>query len=104
MKLAAAVLILLAPGRGTGTGTDSLAGRVRQLVDSYVSAYFERHPDEATLAGVAGVRHDRWPDNSPSGIAHSWLREDPWLPEPEAIHAESLAGPPGSPGAGIIRD
>src|SRR3989449_3180353 len=38
------VLILLA--QGGATGTDSLAGRVRQLVDSYVAAYFERHPDE----------------------------------------------------------
>src|SRR3989442_889487 len=104
MKLAAAVLILLGPGRGTGTGTDSLAGRVRQLVDSYVSAYFERHPDEATVAGVAGVGHDRWPDNSPSGIAHWWLREDAWLAELEAIHAESLAGRPEWTAAGIMRD
>src|SRR2546430_12848910 len=106
MKLAAAVLILLAPGRGTGTvtGMDSLAGRARQLVDSYVSAYLERHPDEATLAGVAGVRHDRWPDNSPNGIAHWWLREDAWLAELEAIHAESLAGRPEWTAAGIMRD
>src|SRR2546430_11036635 len=106
MKLAAAVLILLAPGRGTGTGTGMAqrAGRVGQLVDSYVSAYSERHPDEATLAGVAGVRHDRWPDNSPSGIAHWWLREDAWLAELEAIHAESLAGRPEWTAAGIMRD
>src|SRR2546422_988115 len=106
MKLAAAVMILLAQGRGTGTGrgTDSLAGRVRQLVDSYVTAYFERHPDEATLAGVAGIRHDRWPDNSPNGIAHWWLRENAWLAELEATHAESLAGRPEWTAAGIMRD
>src|SRR5437867_1506802 len=102
MKLAAAVLLLLAQGRGTGT--DSLAGRVRRLVDSYVAAYFERHPDEATLAGVAGVRHDRWPDNSPQGIAHWWLRENAWLAELEATHAESLAGRPEWTAAGIMRD
>jgi len=29
--------------------TDSLAAHVRQLADSYLVAYFERHPDEATL-------------------------------------------------------
>src|SRR2546422_5232459 len=92
MKLAAAVLLLLAQGRGTGT--DSLAGRVRRLVDSYVAAYFERHPDEATLAGAAGVRHDRWPDNSPQGIAHWWLRENAWLAGRAGSHAESLAGRP----------
>jgi len=102
MKLAAAVLLLLAQGRGTGT--DSLAGRVRRLVDSYVAAYFERHPDEATLAGAAGVRHDRWPDNSPQGIAHWWLRENAWLAELEATHAESLAGRPEWTAAGIMRD
>src|SRR2546427_3782740 len=94
MKLAAAVLLLLAQGRGTGT--DSLAGRVRRLVDSYVAAYFERHPDEATLAGAAAVRHDRWPDNSPQGIAHWWLRENAWLAELEVTHAESLVGRPRS--------
>jgi len=102
MKLAAAVLILLA--QGGARGTDSLAGRVRQLVDSYVAAYFERHPDEATLAGVAGVRHDRWPDNSPNGIAHWWLRENAWLAALEATHAESLAGRPEWTAAGIMRD
>ena len=102
MKLAAAVLILLA--QGGARGTDSLAGRVRQLVDSYVAAYFERHPDEATLAGVAGVRHDRWPDNSPNGIAHWWLRENAWLAALEATHAESLAGRPEWTAAGIMWD
>src|SRR5207245_10014376 len=90
MKLAAAVLLLLAQGRGTGT--DSLAGRARRLVDSYVAAYFERHPDEATLAGVAGVRHDRWPANSPHGIAHWWLPQNAWLAEPHVPPGASLAG------------
>src|SRR5437870_13717651 len=71
MKLAAAVLRLLAQGRGTGT--DSLAGRARRLVDSYVAAYFVPHPDVATLAGVAGVRHSRWPDNSPKPL-ELWCR------------------------------
>src|SRR5207247_5149007 len=102
MKLAAAVLLLLAQGRATGT--DSLAGRVRRLVDSYVAAYFERHPDEATLAGAAAVRHDRWPDNSPQGIAHWWLRENAWLAELEVTHAESLVGRPEWTAAGIMRD
>src|SRR5436309_10465832 len=102
MKLAAAVLLLLAQGRATGT--DSLAGRVRRLVDSYVAAYFERHPDEATLAGAAAVRHDRWPDNSPQGIAHWWLRENVWLAELEVTHAESLVGRPEWTAAGIMRD
>src|SRR6266702_3468319 len=40
---------------------DSLALRVRQLADSFVTAYSERHPDEATLDGVANEPHDRLP-------------------------------------------
>ena len=35
------------------TSGDSLAVRVRQLADTYLTAYFEQHPDEATLDGVA---------------------------------------------------
>ena len=58
---------------------DSLAARARQLADTYVVAYFERHPDEATLDGVAKGPHDRWPDNSPAALAHWQQREDAWL-------------------------
>src|SRR6266516_4285680 len=50
---------------------DSLALRVRQLADSFVTAYFERHPDEATLDGVANGPHDRLPDNSRDAIEGS---------------------------------
>ena len=55
MNLVAAVALVLAQGRDV----DSLADRVRQLADSYLAAYFERHPDEATLDGVAGGPDDR---------------------------------------------
>ena len=48
---------------------DSIAARVRQLADSYLVAYFDRHPDEATLDGVANGPHDRLPDNSPEALA-----------------------------------
>ena len=50
MNFVAAVALVLAQG----SGVDSLAGRVRQVADSYLAAYFERHPNEATLDGVAG--------------------------------------------------
>jgi hypothetical protein len=61
MMLALAVLMLQAE-------TDSLATKVRQLADSYLVAYFEQHPDEATAAGAAGTRHDRIPDNAPAAL------------------------------------
>ncbi len=100
MTLVAAVTILLAQG----SGTDSLATRVRQLADSYLAAYFERHPDEATLDGVADARHDRLPDHSPAATARWWLRENAWLAELERIEPASLAGRPEWIAYGIMRD
>jgi len=61
------------------TSDSSLATRVRQLADSYLTAYFEQHPDEATLDGVANTRHDKLPDNSPAALARWQQREDDWL-------------------------
>src|SRR4051812_35475095 len=74
MMLALALLVLQ-------TSTDSLATHVRQVSDSYLVAYFERHPDEATLDGVANAPHDRLPDNSPAASARWWRRENAWLAE-----------------------
>jgi hypothetical protein len=47
----------------------TLAVRMRQLADSYRVAYSGRHPDEATLDGMAAGPHDRLPDNSPAAMA-----------------------------------
>lgn len=96
----AAVAVLLAQA----SGTDSLATRVRQLADSYLAAYYERHPAAATLDGVAGVRHDRLPDNSPAATAQWWLREDAWLAELERIEPAPLVGRPEGIAYGIMRD
>jgi len=52
MTLALALLVLQA-------STDSVATRVRQTADTYLAAYFERHPDEATLDGVFGWTRER---------------------------------------------
>jgi uncharacterized protein (DUF885 family) len=90
MTLVAAVVLVLAQGRGV----DSLADRVRQLADSYLAGYFERHPDAATLDGVAGTRHDRLPDNAPSALAAWELREDVWLSELRGMDPAALAGRP----------
>jgi uncharacterized protein (DUF885 family) len=96
---AAVILVVLAQGRA-----DSLAARVRQLADTYLAAYFERHPDEATLDGVANTRHDRLPDNSPSVLERWRLREDAWLAELERIDPAPLAGHPERISYGIMRD
>jgi uncharacterized protein (DUF885 family) len=100
MTLAAAVVVLLVQG----SDGDSLATRVRRLADTYLAAYFERHPDEATLDGVTNVRHDRLPDNSPGATARWWRREDAWLAELEGIDPAPLAGRPEGIAYGIMRD
>ena len=82
---------------------DSLAARVRELADSYLAAYFERHPDEATLDGVAGVRHDRLPDESPAAVARWQAREDGWLADLRRIDRSALAGRPEWIAYGIMR-
>ena len=83
----AAALALLVQGK-----TDSLAARVKQLADSYLVAYFERHPDEATLDGVANGPHDRLPDNSPAALGRWQQREDAWLAQLKGINPGKLAG------------
>ena len=95
----AAVLIVLVQ-----SNTDSLASRVRQIADTYLTAYFERHPDEATLDGVANIRHDRLPDNSPSAVGRWRQREDAWLAELEGLDPAPLAGRPEGIAYGIMRD
>ncbi|HEY3221214.1 MAG TPA: DUF885 domain-containing protein [Gemmatimonadales bacterium] len=86
------------------TSSDSLAARVRQLADSYLTAYFERHPDEATLDGVANGPHDRLPDNSPAALARWQQREDAWLERLRRIRAGRLEGRPEGIAYGIMRD
>src|SRR5206468_1757478 len=83
---------------------DSLALRVRQLADSFVTAYFERHPDEATLDGVANGPHDRLPDNSPDAIARWQAREDAWLAQLRRINPRRIEGRPEAVAYGIMRD
>src|SRR5207249_3488284 len=83
---------------------DSLALRVRQLADSYLTAYFERHPDEATLDGVANGPHDRLPDNSPAAMTVWQKREDAWLSQLKRVNPRRLEGRPEAISYGIMRD
>ena len=96
--------LLAALGALQSNHPDSLAARVRQLSDSYVVAYFERHPDEATLNGVANGPHDRFPDNSPAAMARWQSREDAWLAQLKRIDAGKLAGRPEAIAYGVMRD
>ncbi len=83
---------------------DSVAARARQLADTYLVAYFERHPDEATLDGVARGPHDRWPDNSPQAMVQWQQREDAWLSRLKHIDVDKIEGRPEAIAYGIMRD
>ena len=48
------------------------------------TAYFERNPDQVTLFGVPGRRHDALPDNSLEALKAWQAREDGWLDEAQA--------------------
>jgi uncharacterized protein (DUF885 family) len=95
----AAVLLVLVQG-----SADSAAAPVRQLADTYLAAYFERHPDEATLDGVANGPHDRLPDNSPAALARWQQREDAWLAQLRRINSRRFEDRPEAVAYGIMRD
>ena len=96
--------MILALALALQANTDSLALQVRQLADTYLTAYFEQHPDEATLDGVANTRHDRLPDNSPEALAPWREREDAWLAALKKINPSRLAARPEGIAYGIMRD
>src|SRR5256885_8651152 len=97
-------IMILALALVLQTNSDSLAIRVRQLADTYLTAYFEQHPDEATLDGVANTRHDRLPDNSPAALTRWQQREDAWLAVLERIDPKRLSDRPEWVAYGIMRD
>src|SRR2546422_3237851 len=101
---AVALLLLAAAQRAAAQAdADSLAARMRKIADAYVAAYFERHPDEATLDGVAGVRHDQLPDNSPITRGRWQAREARGLAERQRMDPAPLVGRPEWTAYGVMR-
>ncbi|MEO8502183.1 MAG: DUF885 domain-containing protein, partial [Vicinamibacteria bacterium] len=69
--------------------------RVKAFADSFLSAYFDRYPEQATYYGVPGRRHDALTDNSLAAVQAWAAREDAWLKDlktidPRTIEAEPL--------------
>ncbi len=50
--------------------------RVKTLADAYLDGFFARNPDQITLYGVPGRRHDKLPDNSLNALRAWQARED----------------------------
>ena len=71
--------------------------RVRALADAYLEGYFRRNPDQVTLYGVPGRRHDALPDNSLDALRAWQAKEDAFLAQakqidPATIEASRLRG------------
>jgi uncharacterized protein (DUF885 family) len=68
--------------------------RVRALADTYLAAYFERFPEQATLYGVPGQPHTALTDNTPAAQKAWEAREDAWLADLKNIDPASITVPP----------
>lgn len=80
----------LACGTGDAGNSGSMPTNVNALADRYVAAYFDAFPHEATLAGAAGVTHDRLPDLSNATRMQWQATEDSILVALESIDPEGL--------------
>ncbi|HEY7287322.1 MAG TPA: DUF885 domain-containing protein [Vicinamibacterales bacterium] len=69
-----------APERApAGSPGEAAGARVKALADEFVSAYFDRSPESATLFGVPGRHHDKLTDNSLDALKAWETREDALL-------------------------
>jgi uncharacterized protein (DUF885 family) len=67
--------------------------QVRALADAYVTAFLERFPEQATLFGVPGRRHDKLTDNSLTALEAWEAREDSWLADVKQINIAQIENP-----------
>jgi uncharacterized protein (DUF885 family) len=78
--------------------------RAKQLADTYLAAFFERYPDQATYYGVPGRAHDKLPDNSLPAHREWEKREDAWLAEAKGINAGAITAPSLRATLAIVRE
>lgn len=78
--------------------------RVRELADAYLDGFFERNPDQVTLFGVTGRRHDGLPDNSLEALKAWQAREDVWLAQAKQIDPALIEAPPLRGTYAIVRE
>ena len=78
--------------------------RVRELADAYLQGFFERNPDQVTLFGVPGRRHDALPDNSPDALRTWQAKEDGWLGMARQIDPAAIQAPPLRGTYAIVRE
>jgi uncharacterized protein (DUF885 family) len=79
-------------------------GRVRALADVYLEGFFERNPDQVTLFGVPGRRHDALPDNSLDALRAWQVKEDGWLDQAKRIDPAAITSSPLRGTYAIVRE
>jgi uncharacterized protein (DUF885 family) len=67
--------------------------RVRDLADAYLTAYFDRYPETATIYGVPGRHHDRLSDNSLPALREWEAKEDAFLMQARGIDPQTIQDP-----------
>src|SRR5829696_982469 len=71
------------PASGTSqrmdAGAAALARRVNELADEYLKGWLAAFPEQGTVLGVPGARHDRLSDRSASAERAWQAQEDQWL-------------------------
>lgn len=77
---------------------------VTALADSYLAAFFERYPDQATYYGVPNRHHDQLPDNSLTALRAWQAKEDAWLKEAAAIDPATIENAPLRATYAIVRE
>src|SRR5262249_42883120 len=68
--------------------------RVKAFTDTFLSAYFDRNPEAATLYGVPGRHHDALTDNSLAAQRAWEAREDAWLAELKQVNESAIVSGP----------
>ena len=78
--------------------------RVQQIADAYLTAYFDRYPEEGTSYGVTGRRHDGLFENSLGALADWQKREDAWLADVKRVDPATLTKAPLKATYAILRE
>jgi uncharacterized protein (DUF885 family) len=78
--------------------------RVRELANAYLDGYFRRNPDQVTLYGVPGRRHNALPDNSLESLRAWHAKEDGWLAEAKQIDPATIDASPLRGTYAIVRE
>lgn len=105
LLLALLTLTLLACGRtAPAPAPPPSDDRVKQLADTFLAAYLQQFPEQATFYGIPGSAHDRLSDNSLATLSAWQKREDGWLADVRGIDPATIQATPMRATYAILRE